>query len=202
MTEIALVLLAAGGSSRMGKPKPLLPWGHSTLLENRIETLQKLQQPITLLLGSKAAQIAPQVTKKTIKTVIHSHWNQGMGSSIAFAVQSLMRQTHLPDGVLFTTIDQPLVDADYLNQLLTQFRPQQKHIIVSQSDTGWKGIPVLFDKEYFHELAGLSGDEGAKTVVKKYSHHVQYLMAGYKLVDMDTPEQYERLLKSATNPNH
>ena len=75
-----------------------------------------------------------------------------MSSSIAYAVKSLMQGPRSPDGVLFITTDQPLVDTVYLNQLLTTFRPNQKQIIVSQSDAGWKGIPVLFDKEYFQEL--------------------------------------------------
>jgi len=202
MPEIELVLLAAGASSRMGSPKPLLPWGQSTLLENRVQTLQKINQPITIVLGSTAEQIIPLIKDKKIKILLNPNWIDGMSSSIAYAAKSLMQGPRSPDGILIMTTDQPLVDAVYLNQLLTTFRPNQKQIVVSQSDAGWKGIPVLFDKEYFQELGNISGDQGAKPIVEKYAHLVHYCKAGNKLEDMDTPERYQKMLELATNTNH
>ena len=203
MPKFSIVLLAAGGSQRMERSKPLLPWGNTTLLENRIQNLQLLQHPITLILGYQAKRILPIIQDNSVNVLVHSNWKQGMGSSIAFAVQSLMLQPQQTDGVLFTTIDQPFVDVNYLNLLLAQFHPQQKQIIVSRSDKGWTGIPALFDKEYFQELSQILGDVGAKVVIKKHQSHVKYCSAGKKLVDMDTPESYQKLLKQLTpNSDH
>ena len=83
--------------------------------------------------------------------------------------------------------------------MLAAFKPQQKQIIVSESDQGWQGVPVLFDAYYFDELQKLTGDQGAKSLTKKYHENILPISGGNLLIDIDTPEAYDAL-KRRVNP--
>ena len=196
MPRICIVLLAAGASSRMGSSKPLLKWGNETLIENRIATFKKTRCPFLVVLGSNAENILPLLQEHKEAILVFENWTEGMSSSIAFAIQQLLVSNKQLDGVLLTTIDQPLVDIQHLNNLITAFKPGEKQILVSEAANGWKGIPVLFDAFYFEELATISGDVGAKAIVKKHTKYVQSFIAGNKLTDMDTPKKYQELFSA------
>lgn len=198
MPNIPIILLAAGGSSRMGTSKALLGWKGETLIESRIKTLLKTNQPLLVVLGSKSEQVVPYVEELKCDYVINEDWESGMSTSIAFGVKNLIKKHKILDGVLITTIDQPLVNRDHINKMITLFKKNHRQIIVSKSNIGWTGIPVLFDSFYFEDLGKLTGDAGAKSLVQKYSDNLLTVMGGENLVDVDTPKQYEELKKSSS----
>ncbi len=84
MAKIPILLLAAGGSSRMGQPKQLLPWGNRTLIEHQILTLQKAGQPVNVVLGSNSDLVMPVIEKYPVNIFVNPNWESGMGSSISF----------------------------------------------------------------------------------------------------------------------
>lgn len=196
MAEIPCLLLAAGSSSRMGRAKQLLPWGECTLIEHQVQTLLKTGQPVVVVLGHKADQIRPVLNNYPVKIFINKLWEYGMGSSIAQGIKYLDKEFPEAAGALITQLDQPLLTRAHFEKILNTFYPGCKQIIVSQSPSGWQGVPVLFDRIYFEELQRLSGDEGARMIFRSHARAVQSLEAGDILEDMDTPGAYQKMLEN------
>ena len=194
MGKIPVILLAAGGSSRTGQAKQLLPWGEIKLIEHQMQILQKLGNPIIVVLGAEAGNIIPVIDKYTINIVINSNWENGMGSSVATGIQKLLADFHSSSAVLFTLVDQPLMSVTHLQKLIASFSSGTASIIASRSDEGWEGVPAVFDRHYFDELGKLNGKQGAKSILMKYRDQVQFIRAGRILRDMDSMEAYQKLL--------
>lgn len=194
MANIPIILLAAGGSTRMGSPKQLLPWGSQTLIEHQIETLLKIGSPVNVVLGANSEQIIPVIEKYDVNIFVNNDWESGMGSSIATGVKGILSKFPEADGVMIELVDQPLVPTAHYRKMLSAFHPRKQQIIASSSISGWKGVPVLFDKHYFEELQNLVGKEGAKKIIQKHSAAVKYVECGNLLEDMDTPETYQKML--------
>ena len=92
-------------------------------------------------------------------------------------------------------MEQPLVTSSHYLNMRATFEKGNNQIIASESDSGWSGVPVLFDAYYFDELQKLSGEEGAKLILKKNKANSISINAGNTLIDMDTPEVYRKLFK-------
>lgn len=199
MADIPLVLLAAGGSTRMSQPKQLLPWGDQTLIEYQIKTLQKTGNPVLVVAGANASQVVPVIEKYPVQIVVNEDWETGMGSSVAAGIRLVMHKFPDAAGVLFALTDQPLVPVEYFLTVLETYRPGRKQIIVSRSANGWQGVPALFDKVYFDELRNLNGEQGAKTIIQKHKSSVIYVESSDIMEDMDTPEAYHRLWEKFTD---
>jgi len=202
MDEIPILLLAAGGSSRMGKPKQLLPWGGQTLIEHQIQTLLKTDNPVNVVLGSNSNLIIPLIKKYLINIFINTDWECGMGSSISLGISQIIQKFPNANGVLITLIDQPLITTSYIDKMRGAFKSGYRQIIVSHSALGWTGVPVIFDQCYFKELTELGNDEGAKKVFKRHENSIIFLDGGELLEDMDTMQNYRQLLtKFILNPD-
>jgi len=193
MHEIPVLLLAAGGSSRMGQPKQLLPWGDQTLIEHQIQILLKTGQPVFVVLGASADLILPIIQKYAVRIGINQNWENGMGSSIACGINEMEKYEPQTDGVLITLADQPLIPLKHYEALLANFQAGKKQIIASKSNEDWLGVPALFDSIYFEELRQLKGERGAKTVIKSYAFNVIPVDALNQLEDIDTPAGYRRM---------
>jgi molybdenum cofactor cytidylyltransferase len=196
-SHIAIVILAAGASKRMGSPKQLLKWGDGTLIGNTIETASKLasNEPIVVL-GAHYELIKNVIQTSPVTILNNENWENGLGSSIAFAVEYLQNSKSNVDGVLITLCDQPLITADFLNLFISKFQSGKNQILATSYGNGKQGVPVLFDKVYFNDLKKLNGDEGAKEILKKYSSHVEALTPPMDNKDLDTSEEYTALYQS------
>ena len=199
MAKIPILLLAAGASSRMGVPKQLLPWGSQTLIEHQINTLLKTGHPVNVVLGSNSNLVIPVIEKYGVDTFYNTEWESGMGSSISFGICQIIQKFPDADGVLITLLDQPLITTSYFEKMLATYQPGSQKILVSHSTSGWTGVPVLFDKCYFKELAKLSNDEGAKKITKRHEESVNFLEGAELLEDMDTFKTYQQLLSKFNN---
>src|SRR5690606_19529437 len=129
--KVAVVILAAGASTRMGVPKQLLPWGSRTLLNHVVHTATALDLDIHVVLGAHA-----KVIQQALPNADHIHWHlnpnweHGLGSSIAFAVNSL--EDLKLDAILFLLADQPFVTTAYLQEIRERFLETKTSIIVSK----------------------------------------------------------------------
>lgn len=198
MPKIPQLLLAAGSSSRMGQPKALLPWENQTLLESRIDVLKNTHQSIVLVLGSHAELIQETIPiGSSSKVVINSEWSQGMGSSIVKGVAELLKTYPEAEGILISLLDQPLIPLAHYESMLQQHEKTPEKIVVSESDNGWLGVPVLFPSSFFQELLNLQGHESGKTLIKRHPRQCISVGGAEYLEDMDTPEAYERLQKKS-----
>ena len=199
MAEIPVLLLAAGGSSRMGQPKQLLPWGNQTLIEHQIEILQDTGNPINVVIGSNSDLVIPIIEKYPVNILVNTNWESGMGSSISLGINQIIQKFPNAKGVMMTLLDQPLITTAFFKKMLDAYQPSSKQILVSHSDSGWTGVPVLFDEYYFKKLTELRNDEGAKKIIKRHEENLILIEAGELLEDMDTPETYQQLLSKYLN---
>jgi len=194
MAEIPVILLAAGGSIRMGRPKQLLNWDNNTLIEHQIETIRKTGNRLFVVLGAYSEAIIPLIEKKGVEIIINNRWQSGMGSSISEGFSGAVKLVPDADGIMITLTDQPLIPAEHYKNLITKFQPGRQNIIVSASGKVHSGAPVVFDKYYFPELKSLAGDKGARTVIELHKHNVITVECERILDDLDTTEDYVRLL--------
>ena len=199
MTKIPILLLAAGGSSRMGQPKPLLPWGNTTLIEHQIQTLIKTGNPVNVILGSFSDFIIPLIENYPVNICINNNWQSGMGSSISFGILQIIRKYPKAQGVLICLVDQPLVSTFYYEKMSDTFQPGLRLILVSRAISGWTGVPVIFDKYYFNDLLELTKDEGAKKIIQQHEESVINFEGCDILDDIDSPQSYRQLLNTYIN---
>ena len=118
-----------------------------------------------------------------------------MGNSIAFGVKYI-KNNYQVDGVLIVLADQPLINTNYLNEIIASFETNKNQIIATIYETGKLGVPALFDRCYFQELSTIEGDKGAKSMLEKYSSSVITIQLDTNVFDDDTEEDYKRLLKT------
>jgi molybdenum cofactor cytidylyltransferase len=177
----------------MGQPKQLLPWGKTTLIEHQIRTLIKTENPVNVILGFSSDLIIPLIENYPVSIIINNEWERGIGSSISFGILQIMRKYTKADGVLICLVDQPLVPSSYFEKMLEMYRPGFQQILMSQSVSGWTGVPVLFDKCYFNDLSKLRKDEGAKKIIEQHEENAIILKGCEILDDIDSPESYKQL---------
>ena len=195
MTNIPHVLLAAGTSKRMGQPKQLLRWANKSLIQFQVETILPSTEKLYVILGAYAALIQPLLKNYEVELIQFYQWEKGMGNSLAYGIQQILNSNPTIEGILISLIDQPLVTSSHYLNMRATFEKGNNQIIASESDSGWSGVPVLFDAYYFDELQKLSGEEGAKLILKKNKANSISINAGNTLIDMDTPEVYRKLFK-------
>jgi molybdenum cofactor cytidylyltransferase len=192
--NIAIVILAAGGSKRMGSPKQLLKWGDQTLIEHSIEEAQGVNpKSVLVVLGANFNLIKNHIPDLQITIINNPHWEQGLGTSIAIAVEYLQSSKSRVDGLLVTLCDQPLITSDYLGFLLSKFQSGKNQIFATSYGDGKHGVPALFDKVYFNELMGLRDDQGARDILKRQANNVIGVTPPESNVDLDTKEDYANL---------
>lgn len=192
--NIIVLILAAGGSSRLGRPKQLLKWRNSNLLQNAVNTATDSDASRTVLvLGAYFSEIILEIETNNVEVFKNETWKNGLGNSIAFGVKSVLEKYPETDGVLVMLADQPLIDRSYLNTLINSFEINKKQIIASTYVNKKYGVPVIFDKHYFKELISLNDDEGAKHIITKYISNVTSKKHDVLFGDIDTFDDYERL---------
>lgn len=197
--HIAVLIMAAGSSSRMGEPKQLLKWKDVTLIENSINKVLQMQisKPIVVI-GANSKKISPKIEPYSIEVIHNPNWARGLGNSIAFGVNHI-KNNYQMDGVLMVLADQPLIKASYLIAMLDLFQISKDQIIATQYKNGKLGVPALFDRCYFNELSTIDGDKGAKSILKKHSNSVIKMKLATNVFDVDTEEDYRKLFDSSNH---
>lgn len=199
-SNISIAIMAAGASSRMGSPKQLLKWGEYNLLGHTIRTaLDSIASEVVIVLGAYNELIENEIKHHPVTIINNKNWNLGLGKSIACAAEYILKRKPKTQGLLVVLADQPLIDTDYLNELIHSFSPNQNEIIASIYDNNKKGVPVLFDKLYFEELSNLDDDSGAKKLLVIHESFVKTLKPPVKNVDLDSKEDYKTLYKANFN---
>lgn len=190
------MVLAAGNSSRMGKPKQLLPVNEKTLLNHSLEQcLESEAEKVVVVLGSDFELISKTITSNRVHVLNNPRWQQGMGSSISCAMLYVKSNCSEIDAVLFALSDQPLVTVKQYNNLINKYITGSKKIVCSRYKEVL-GVPAIFDKKYFDALEKLEGHVGAKDLIRQNLKTVESLDMGECLTDLDTPEDYYHYIKS------
>ncbi|GFD83514.1 nucleotidyltransferase family protein [Tenacibaculum sp. SSH1-16] len=193
MQKTAILILAAGSASRMGKIKQLLPYKNTTLLEWTIEQAQKsVIKNVFCVLGANKDAIEKKLTTNAIITIYNPKHQDGLSTSIIKGIEFL--QEHNFDNALIMLADQPHVTSEYLNSLIKVSKRNPSKIITSNYQ-GSVGVPAIFPKEYFNKLLNLKGDKGAKNFLLQHDDNIFKVNSSLNLLDIDTPEDYQYLLK-------
>jgi len=191
--KIAILILSAGHSTRMGTTKQLLSIGSKTLLGLCIENaIQSNANKTYGVLGANAKTIKDSIAHYNLEIIINSNYNNGLSSSIVAGIQHIINKNY--DAVLITLGDQPMVDAQYLNTLIFSSEKSPTQIIASQYNEAL-GVPAIFPKNYFNHLLQLKGDKGAKQLLTKLKSQT-IAIKSTKLIDIDTKQDYLNFLKT------
>jgi molybdenum cofactor cytidylyltransferase len=188
---IVAVVLSAGESSRMGRPKALLPIGNQNFIERIVAALKQSKAGrILVVLGHNADEMRQQIEHLGIDIVINPQYKKGQLSSLQSAIRSIEKDDDC-DGLLVHLVDHPYIDARLVDLMIQRFYKTKKLIVVPRHH-GKRGHPVIFSRELFGELLTAPIDEGAKAVVN--AHRQETLEIEWQdegiTVDIDTPELY------------
>lgn len=193
MSNIGIIILAAGASTRLGHPKQLLTYQGKSLIRHTAQVAINSQcRPIVVVLGAYAASIEPYLTNLDIHITYNQHWSTGMASSIRCGINAI--QTINPDieAVVLMLCDQPFVCLNLVNQLVAGYQTTNCTIVASQY-AGILGVPALFHKTLFSELCLLQGDIGARKTIRQHYSQCLSIPFSQGVVDIDTLEDYELL---------
>lgn len=193
--NMAVLILAAGQSSRMGKIKQLLPWKNTTLLGNAVKNAQTISKNVVVVLGAFAAKIKTEADLKEVRCIENKNWEDGLGSSLAFGINFLRNSSKEYKAILVLLGDQPLIDTLYLKSIVTSHNNTKKGIIATAYGNR-AGVPALFSVKYFEVLGELKGDNGAKKVINSNINDTVMLPPHEKTIDIDTVEDYKKILNS------
>lgn len=191
--QIGVVILAAGASRRLGRPKQLVQFQEKTLLQRVIDLVGPFEfSSKTLVLGARADDILAATDRGTCQVVINEGWDEGIASSIRLGIEQTLSVQPDTEHLLFLLSDQPFVSAALLHELL------RTHLQGSQAITACSyhqeaGVPVLFARRFFSELQQLQGDRGAKRLLKRHSDIIAIVTFEDGHFDVDTEADVQRL---------
>ncbi|MFD2144678.1 nucleotidyltransferase family protein [Mucilaginibacter antarcticus] len=189
----ALIILAAGASSRLGFPKQTLLYKGKTLLELAIEAgIKSRCHEVMVVLGANADTIEPGIKQYNISILHNPDWANGMASSITTAMTEVMQNPAIRS-VVIMLCDQPFVTRTLIDSLLFKQQQTGKHLIAcTYSDT--VGVPALFTHRLFEQLLQLQGQEGAKKLITDHPDQVATIPFEKGGIDIDTVADYEALI--------
>lgn len=197
MKNVGLIILAAGKASRMGKPKQLLIYQGSSLISHAVKIgLNSICKSVVVVLGAYAEQIKLEINKLAVQIVENPDWETGMASSIRAGVAAIKESNSNLDAVIIALADQPLISEAVFDRLIQSYQQTGNRIIASAYDD-IVGVPALFDRALFQKLMLLEGDKGAKALMRKYQDEVLAIEIPEAAIDIDTPDDYEKLLISS-----
>jgi molybdenum cofactor cytidylyltransferase len=191
--RIALLLLAAGGSARMGRPKQLLTYRGQSLLRRAAETaLATPCRPILIVLGAAADEARAELSSLDLHTSENSNWQRGPGSSLKLGVHHLLELDPTLDALLITLCDQPLITPADLARLIDAHRTSARPIVATAYPDS-PGVPALFTRPTFPDLLAIDDAAGAKSLLRSAGDRVLIVPIPAALTDVDTPDDFARL---------
>lgn len=169
----AILILAAGGSRRLGRPKQLEPWGSTTLLGQVVSEARSFPgfDEVWVVLGAAAEEILAKVDLDGCGVVENPEWEEGLASSLRAGLDALSRLSKA-ENVLVMLGDQPGVGAEVVEKLLAVAAKSTASAIVPKYRY-LRGNPVLFRKTLWSRLMSLSGDEGASGLLLAHPEWVE-----------------------------
>ncbi|MEI7884511.1 MAG: nucleotidyltransferase family protein [Clostridia bacterium] len=195
--KLCAVLLAAGEGKRFGELKQLAIYqGESFILLALRKLLTVETEQIIIVLGFEQQKITQLLQESglltnKVKIVVNEHYQQGMGTSIATAMNNIIEDI---EAVMFLLVDLPLMQVETISLILKEFRQIEQKILVPTYQ-GKRGHPTVWGKDYFSVLSKCKGDTGARELLQTYAKDVWFFSCDDQgiILDIDTLEQLKRL---------
>ncbi len=177
--------LAAGSSTRFGSAKQLVRIAGRPLLHNTVSrAVEVAGGAVIVVLGARAAELAPLLSHSPASIVINRDWREGIGSSIRAGVARLPASC---SGVMLMLADQAAVTSGDLQRLLSAWKRQPEYVAAAVY-SGAVGVPAIFPRSRFRDLADLRGDVGARMLLQRNPERVVRVPMESAALDIDTPE--------------
>ena len=196
MKNIAILVLAAGKSSRMNSIKQLEKINNKTLLELTIQKIQAFYTAtIFCVLGANAGKIKSAINTDNIQFIQNDHFEDGLSASILSGIEYFKKKELNFDGIFILLADQPAIEVTYLEAMLNLFEENKELIIASNYGTKL-GVPVIFPKKYLPQLLLIKGDKGAKEFINKRKDLTLCPKQTTNFLDIDTKEDLQNYKNS------
>lgn len=197
---IATIVLAAGESRRMGRPKALLPWSGGTVLDAILRAVEAagLSQPV-IVTGAHHGELSESLAGRPVRICENPGWASGMGGSIRCGLEAALEANPGLEGILVLLADQPLVTENYLLRMLADFSKNKQGIVATRYPEGG-GVPAIFPPGYFEALRETGRQGGASKLIREAGTIARLLEPGTACRDMDTPREYRELRRLAGFP--
>lgn len=193
--QIAGILLAAGGSKRMGQPKLLMEW-HGVPLIRWVARMGLAAgcDPLLVVTGANATLLETCLAGLPLQLIHNPEWEQGQSTSVRAGVNALPSEA---DAAIILLADQPQIPLQVALEIMRHYRQHpQTGAIWAASINGKRGNPVLFDRALFPALTSLEGDAGARSILSRYPVQLVSFDDPELLLDVDSEEDYQHLLQS------
>jgi molybdenum cofactor cytidylyltransferase len=191
--KIGGILLAAGGSTRLGRPKQFLEFEGKTLLRRSAEAMcASMCDPVVAVLGAEHEKAEAEITDLPLAMRRNEEWASGMSSSIKLGLRELLLVEPEIDAVVITLCDQPFVNAETINRLAEKFAETKSRMVAAKYD-GVAGVPAVFSNDMFDALARLEGDKGARDLLRDPNASVETIEINEAAIDIDSPDDVDRL---------
>jgi len=193
--RVAGIVIAAGKAARYGQPKQLLDWKGESFVHAVAKTaLNAGLDPVVIVTGAYADSVVKAVKDLNVMIMNNDDWERGQGTSIRSGVSAVHSRV---GSCIFLLVDQPQVNTSILRALVEK-HAEGMYPVVAPMVLDQRANPVLCDRVTFTDLMQLDGDVGGRAIFHK--HRVEYLPwhDDRMLLDVDTPEQYQRLIADDT----
>jgi molybdenum cofactor cytidylyltransferase len=187
---ISAIILAAGESKRMGKPKQLMPLGGSTILEQTIDNLLNSEvNEVIVVIGNRAEEMNKLIANMPVRVALNPAYHEGMSTSIIAGLNLIDNRAQ---AIMLALADQPFIDSQTINRLIDEFSTNNKGIAIPVYH-GKRGHPVIFAIKYKEQLLRLKGDIGGRQIVKGYPDDILEVAVDSEniITDVDTINDYQ-----------
>lgn len=196
--QIGILILAAGESKRLGEPKQLLNFEGETLIRRAVETaIDSGCFPVAVVLGANFEKIEPEIEDLNCLIFRSENWREGMSASIRTGIEQMREIAPEIAGIVIALGDQPLVTSADIKKLVEVFFQTGRPIVASVYKRT-TGVPAVFSKDFFDDLANLTEDRGAKYLIAENISYVERISLENAIFDIDTIADYERAIKKSS----
>ena len=191
-TSLSILIPAAGDSSRLGQAKQLVEFADKPLLQHTIDTALSISPfEVITIIGAQSERIRNAIDARQVKWLVNPDWRKGLGGTIAVGAKSVDPAC---TGVLVILCDQWRIERSDLLDLVAAWQSEPDAIVTASRDDQTMP-PVIFPSDCLEQLAQLSGQRGAQTLLKAQPERVRMVAMKNAAFDLDYPHQLPDLNK-------